>query len=151
MKFSLPAKVVLCMALASCAQMGAVQAEGPGPEAKAMIQAAMAKAPAITPEELKERMASGDVVLVDVRQDSEISILGRVLPQAEQKEIPRGYIEIKTLDAITDKDAAIVAYCGKGIRSAFAANTLAEMGYTNVVHLKGGVKAWKEAGNTTYE
>jgi len=59
--------------------------------------------------------------------------------------------EIKTLDAITDKDAAIVAYCGKGIRSAFAANTLAEMGYTNVVHLKGGVKAWKEAGNTTYE
>lgn len=131
--------------------MGAVQAEGPGPEAKALIQAAMAKAPSISPEQLKERLATGEVVLVDVRQGSEIPILGRMLPQGEQKEIPRCYIEIKIFGAVPDKDAPIVAYCGEGIRSAFAANTLSEMGYTNVVPLKGSVKAWKEAGNTTYE
>lgn len=120
MKFSPPAKVVLCMTLASCAQMGVVQADGPGSEAKALIQAAMAEAPSIAPEQLKKRLAAGEVVLVDVRQGSEIPIMGCVLPQGEQKEIPRGYIVIKTFAAVPDKDAPIVAYCGKGIRSKYA-------------------------------
>lgn len=123
---------------------------GPTPEAKALIKAQMAAAAAVTPAELKAKMEKGEVVLIDVRQDSEIDIMGRIKPQGEQFEIPRGYIEIKTYGKVKDRDADIVAYCGKGIRSAFVVNTLKDMGYTNVSHLKGGAKAWKEAGYATH-
>lgn len=58
---------------------------GPGPEAKALIQGAMAKASSVSPEQLKERLLTGEAVLVDVRQGSEIPIMGSVLPQSEQK------------------------------------------------------------------
>ena len=47
---------------------------------------------------------------------------------------------------IPDKDADIVLYCGGGYRSALAADSLQRMGYTNVVSMDGGIRAWREAG-----
>jgi rhodanese-related sulfurtransferase len=44
-----------------------------------------------------------------------------------------------------------VLYCASGGRSALAADTLQRMGYTNVAHLDGGIKAWKEAGKPVEE
>ena len=40
----------------------------------------------------------------------------------------------------------VVLYCAGGVRSLFAAQTLAEMGYTDVASMKGGFQAWKGAG-----
>ena len=45
-----------------------------------------------------------------------------------------------------DRDAPIVVYCAGGSRSAFAAKTLGELGYTNVSSLAGGFTEWKRAG-----
>ncbi|MBH0197671.1 MAG: sulfurtransferase, partial [Nitrospira sp.] len=42
--------------------------------------------------------------------------------------------------------APIVLYCGGGFRSVLAADALQQMGYTNVVSMDGGIRAWKEAG-----
>jgi len=60
--------------------------------------------------------------------------------------IPRGNLESRIETAIPDKSAPLVVYCAAGNRSAFAAKTLAELGYTDVVSLKGGFTDWKRSG-----
>ncbi|HEX5449560.1 MAG TPA: ThiF family adenylyltransferase, partial [Gaiellaceae bacterium] len=60
--------------------------------------------------------------------------------------IPRGNLESRIESAIPDKSAQLVVYCAAGNRSAFGAKTLAELGYTDVVSLKGGFTDWKRSG-----
>jgi molybdopterin/thiamine biosynthesis adenylyltransferase/rhodanese-related sulfurtransferase len=60
--------------------------------------------------------------------------------------IPRGHLEAQIESRIIDKSAPIVAYCAGGVRSAFAAKTLAELGYSNVVSMEGGYGRWKDEG-----
>jgi rhodanese-related sulfurtransferase len=45
-----------------------------------------------------------------------------------------------------DKNKRIILHCASGGRSALAVKTLKEMGYENIAHLDGGLKAWVEAG-----
>ena len=45
-----------------------------------------------------------------------------------------------------DKSAPVVVYCAGGVRSAFAAKTLAELGYTDVFSMAGGFGRWKDEG-----
>jgi len=52
-------------------------------------------------------------------------------------------------NAALDPEKRIVLYCASGGRSALAAQTLSEMGYTDVAHLEGGFKTWKEQGLPT--
>lgn len=126
----------------------AIGVAGPTPEAKALIQEAMQEAPQMSVQELKQALDAGeDVVILDIRQTSERPIAG--LLTADDVHIPRGYLEIRTFGAIPDRDATIVVYCGKGIRSAFAANKLKEMGYSEAYNLQGGALAWKKAGYST--
>lgn len=140
--------VPVLFALASTAALSTQAYAAPTAEAKAMIKAEMQKAAHITPAELNTKMKDGkNVVLLDIRQKSERPKMGAI--STSDVHIPRGYLEIKTYSQLKDRDAEIVVFCGKGIRSAFAANTLKEMGYTNVKNLKGGIKAWKEAGLAT--
>ena len=47
---------------------------------------------------------------------------------------------------IPDKDTPVVLYCGGGFRSALAADNLQKLGYTNVISMDGGMRAWREAG-----
>ena len=44
------------------------------------------------------------------------------------------------------RDKVLILYCASGGRSALAADALASLGYTNIAHLDGGLKAWREAG-----
>src|SRR5262245_23942602 len=60
--------------------------------------------------------------------------------------IPRGFLEQKIEKAVTDKDTPIIVYCAGGTRSAMAAKSLKELGYTNVVSMIGGFNEWKNAG-----
>ncbi len=120
------------------------------PDAKALIKAQIQQAVHITPAELNQELQSNKpLVLIDVRQTSERSNLGGI--SVQDLSIPRGYIEIKAYGKVNDLDANVVVFCGKGIRSAFAANTLTQMGYRNVRNLEGGVIAWIRAGYPTVQ
>jgi adenylyltransferase/sulfurtransferase len=84
----------------------------------------------------------GRAAFLDVREPTETAdghIDGATL-------IPRGLLEQRVEDALPKKDAAVVVYCAGGIRSAFAAATLRDLGYTHVSSLAGGFGAWKQAG-----
>ena len=60
--------------------------------------------------------------------------------------IPRGHLEAQVESQLPDKDAPVVVYCAGGVRSAFAAKTLQELGYTDVVSMAGGFGKWKDEG-----
>ncbi|HEY3962659.1 MAG TPA: molybdopterin-synthase adenylyltransferase MoeB [Gaiellaceae bacterium] len=61
--------------------------------------------------------------------------------------VPRGYLESRIETVVPDKTQPVVIYCAAGNRSAFAAKTLAELGYNDVVSLAGGFTDWKRNGN----
>ncbi|MCI0487925.1 MAG: hypothetical protein L0229_15140, partial [Blastocatellia bacterium] len=60
--------------------------------------------------------------------------------------IPRGNLEGSVEGKLPDKSAPVVVYCAGGTRSAFAAKTLAELGYSDVVSMAGGFNQWKNEG-----
>lgn len=84
-------------------------------------------------------------VLLDVRMPSEIKRMGKI-DATQNKEIPRGWLEIRIGNLVADKNTPIVTYCGGGIRSAFAADTLTQMGYTNVKNYADGFLGWEGKG-----
>ena len=79
---------------------------------------------------------------VDVREQDEVD--QGVVPGAVH--IPRGFLEMRIEEAVRDKTRTVVVYCAGGVRSAFAAKVMQELGYTDVVSLAGGFGAWKSAG-----
>jgi sulfur-carrier protein adenylyltransferase/sulfurtransferase len=80
--------------------------------------------------------------IIDIREQNEHE--QGFIPGARW--ISRGHLESKIEDAVPDKARAVILYCAAGNRSAFAARTLRELGYTNVKSLAGGFTAWKRAG-----
>jgi len=85
--------------------------------------------------------SSGALVL-DVREPDEYE--QGAIPGAVH--IPRGHLESQVEGRVTDRDRPIVVHCAGGTRSAFAAKTLEELGYTNVVSMAGGFNKWKDEG-----
>ncbi len=80
--------------------------------------------------------------LIDVREESEW-VRGH-LPAATH--LSKGIIERDIERMVPEKSARIVLYCGGGFRSALTADNLQKMGYSNVVSMDGGWRAWIEAG-----
>ena len=85
------------------------------------------------------RRAEGAVVL-DVREPDEYE--QGALPGATH--IARGTLETNVEMQVPDHDTPLVVYCAGGTRSAFAAKTLQELGYTDVVSVVGGFNRWKD-------
>src|SRR5437870_13876381 len=52
--------------------------------------------------------------------------------------LPRGFLEVKADKTLTDKNQTVVVYCAGGVRSALAAKTLQDLGYSNVYSMRGG-------------
>jgi sulfur-carrier protein adenylyltransferase/sulfurtransferase len=96
----------------------------------------------VSPMEVEPLRERGDSVIVDVRETSEWD-QGHV-PGAVH--ISKSYLEQQVENQIPDRDQPVVLYCAGGVRSLFAAQTLVEMGYTNVASLAGGFQAWKTQG-----
>ena len=80
--------------------------------------------------------------LLDVREPDEYE--QGAVPGAVH--VPRGQLEFSIEGRLTDKNAPIAVYCAGGVRSAFAARTLQELGYTDVVSVIGGFNKWKDDG-----
>jgi rhodanese-related sulfurtransferase len=93
--------------------------------------------------EVRARLEAGErFTLVDVREDDEF-----VVDHARgARHIGRGVLERDIEALIPEKEAPIVLYCGGGFRSALAAESLQKMGYTQVVSMDGGMRAWRDAG-----
>jgi molybdopterin/thiamine biosynthesis adenylyltransferase/rhodanese-related sulfurtransferase len=90
----------------------------------------------------RELIDERDPVVVDVREQDEWDeghIPGAV-------HIPRGHLESRIERAAPDSSRPVLLYCSAGNRSAFAAKTLAELGYEDVVSLAGGFTDWKRNG-----
>jgi len=84
--------------------------------------------------------------LIDVRNQEEVDTLGGTIDATRNLIIPRGWLEFRLEDAVPDKSAAIVVYCGTNQRSPLAASTLRAMGYRNVTNYADGFFKWAEAG-----
>ncbi|AHG91905.1 Rhodanese-like protein [Gemmatirosa kalamazoonensis] len=103
---------------------------------------AKARITQVTPQEVRDAVARGDdLALIDVREPNEWN-LGH-LPGAVL--IPRGVLE-SAVDARVPRDKRVVLYCASGNRSALAAESLGQMGYTNVASMAGGFRGWAEMG-----
>ena len=90
--------------------------------------------------EQAENLLAEDWTLLDVREPDEFeqgAISGSV-------HIPRGNLETSIEARLPNKETKIVAMCAGGARSAFAAKTLQEMDYKNVVSMDGGFNQWKD-------
>ncbi len=97
----------------------------------------------VTPREVEElRTGRPDVAIVDVRETSEWEqghIPGALF-------VPRGNLESEIETAVPNRSRPVVLYCAVGVRSALAARTLLEMGYTDVTSMSGGFQLWKSMG-----
>src|SRR3954451_2360150 len=89
--------------------------------------------------------ALDNALFVDVREREEWN--EGHLPGAVH--VPRGNLESRIERVAPDRSRPIVLYCQSGNRSAFAAKTLEDLGYENVVSLAGGYTDWKRNGFPT--
>jgi molybdopterin/thiamine biosynthesis adenylyltransferase/rhodanese-related sulfurtransferase len=90
-------------------------------------------------DEIRQRPGA---VVLDVREPDEYE--QGAIPGAVH--IARGTLEGAVEGRLTDKSAPIVIHCASGVRSAFAAKTLTDMGYQDVVSMVGGFNRWKDEG-----
>ncbi|MDF1563171.1 MAG: molybdopterin-synthase adenylyltransferase MoeB [Deltaproteobacteria bacterium] len=94
-------------------------------------------------ESLQRRLsAANPPLLLDCREADEFA--QGIIEGA--RTVPRGLLEMKIESLSPDRGAPVVIYCAVGARSALAAKSLQDLGYTDVVSLAGGIGAWKRAG-----
>ena len=108
-----------------------------------LVDAARARVKECTIAEAKAQLDRGEVAhFLDVREDNEFA-----KDHAKgARHLGKGIIERDIETLIPDKQVPIILYCGGGYRSALAADALRQMGYTNVISMSGGIKAWRDAG-----
>src|SRR5918911_3383492 len=108
-----------------------------------LLQQLRSEIPETSPEDVRRRLERGDKVQVlDVRERDEVE--HGVVPSA--RHLGRAHLESRVEDVIPDKSAPVVAYCASGVRSLFAAKTLKDLGYTDVVSMTGGFTRWRDLG-----
>ena len=89
-----------------------------------------------------ERMRDGGAALLDVREPDEVE--QGAIPGAIH--IPRGHLEANIENRLPERGTPVVVFCAGGVRSAFAAETMQSLGYTNVTSMDGGFNKWKDEG-----
>jgi len=102
-------------------------------------------------EEIKEIKVEDvdleNMVLIDVREADEFA--SGVIPATNVFSIPRGKLEFAVDDKLVDlSDHTVVCYCLKGARGLLGAKTLKDLGFSDVVTLKGGIEAWVSSGRS---
>ena len=112
------------------------------PTFREMLAAAKAAVREIETAEAEAEIGVGGSVVLDVREPDEYE--QGAIPGAVH--IPRGILETSVEGRIPDKSSHLVIYCAGGTRSAFAAQTLQELGYTDVASVAGGFNKWKDEG-----
>jgi rhodanese-related sulfurtransferase len=115
-----------------------------------MVAEARARVECLTPEQVADELRRG-ALLMDLREAEERVQNGSIEGAVHA---PRGMLEFWADPtspyhrAEFDGSRRIILHCASGGRSALAADLLQQMGYRNVAHLEGGLKAWKEGGRS---
>ncbi|THK39833.1 rhodanese-like domain-containing protein [Ensifer sp. MPMI2T] len=118
---------------------------------KDLLAEANSVVPKLSPTEAAEKMRSGDVLIVDVRDPTEVQQTGKIKGAVN---VSRGMLEFRAdpesqyHNPAFQKDKTVLLHCASGGRSALAGKTLQEMGYTAVFNI-GGFKDLVEAGIDT--
>ena len=118
---------------------------------KEMMAAANAAVPRIAAAELRKLMDKGEVIIVDVRDASELAAGGKIKGAVH---VPRGMLEFRAdpetpaYNPAFQKDKTIALYCASGGRSALAGKTLKDFGYKSVYNA-GAFKELADAGLPT--
>ena len=108
----------------------------------------------LSADQVNEEVQKSNVTLIDIRESEELKQNGRI---AGAVHAPRGMLEFYADASLPyhkpefDKSKRIILHCASGGRSALAVTTLKQMGFENVAHLDGGIKAWKESGREVVE
>jgi rhodanese-related sulfurtransferase len=116
-----------------------------------LIAEAKARIENLSPAAVVAELEGGDVLLVDLRETEERAQHGSI-PGAVHA--PRGMLEFYADPTSAyhrsafDPGRRTILYCASGGRSALAADMLRLLGYDQIAHLDGGLKAWREAGFT---
>ena len=108
-----------------------------------LVDAAKQTITEVDVEKSKQLIKEGNVVVVDVREESEYEA-GHL---DDAIFLPRGVLEFKlgNVAELADKSKAVLLYCRSGNRSALAAATMQELGFTSVLSMAGGYVAWQKA------
>ncbi len=115
---------------------------------KDLLAQANATVPKLSPAQAAEKMRSGDVLVVDVRDPTEVQQSGKLKGSVN---VSRGMLEFRAdpdsqyHNPAFRKDKTILVHCASGGRSALAGKTLQDMGYTAVFNI-GGFKDLAESG-----
>ncbi len=118
---------------------------------KEMIEAANAVVPRLSVQEAKEMIASGKVLVVDVRDAPEVEKSGKVINALH---VSRGMLEFRAdpaspyHDKSFDPSRPVIVYCASGGRSALGGKVLKDLGYREVYNL-GAFKDWVDSGGET--
>lgn len=107
-----------------------------------LFRATRAEIGEVGAEQVKEKLGTGSIRLLDVREQDEVA--NGLIPGAAH--LSRAHFESRVEDVLPDKDAEVVVYCASGVRSVFAAKTLRELGYSNVTSMAGGFQRWRDLG-----
>ena len=107
-----------------------------------LLAAAKSRITEIDTSAAADTLSAGGVSLLDVREPDEYD--QGAIPGAVH--IPRGHLEAQVEAKLSDKSQPVVVYCAGGVRSAFAADALQALGYTNVLSMAGGFGKWKDEG-----
>jgi rhodanese-related sulfurtransferase len=113
-----------------------------------LVEQAEAEIATVSVDQADSAQSSG-ALLVDLRDVREVKREGKI---PGSYHVPRGMLEFWVdpdspyyHEALTAANE-LVLYCNLGWRSALAAKTLQDMGFTNVSHMAGGLDAWKKSG-----
>lgn len=115
---------------------------------KDLLAAANAAVPKLSAADAQALIDKGDVLVVDVRDGTEVAQTGKV---AGALHVSRGMLEFKAdpesqyYDKAFEPGKTVLVYCASGGRSALAGKTLQDMGYKDVRNI-GGFKDWVAAG-----
>lgn len=109
-----------------------------------MLAEAAATVPFMSLADLNECVESRktEIVVLDVRERDAFEAAH--IPGARL--LPRGQLELRVNEELTDPTKRILVYCEFGRISTLATATLRQMGFHGAVALDGGMKAWREAG-----
>src|SRR5262245_58346041 len=107
-----------------------------------LLQRTKSEIDEVDASQAQELLAQNTLAVVDVREREEWD--EGHLPRAVH--VPRGNLESRIEGVVPDRTRQILVYCAAGNRSAFAAKTLEELGYEDVVSLADGFTDWKRNG-----